>query len=42
MNLFFFFIKNCENLVSEVKKDFDLERDVSAHKLREVSGKICL
>ncbi|CAF1147413.1 unnamed protein product, partial [Adineta ricciae] len=29
--------ESCENLVHEVKKEYDLERDVSAHKLREVS-----
>ena len=32
-------VKNCEDLVSEVKKEYDLERSVTAPKLREVAGK---
>ncbi|UJR27835.1 hypothetical protein I4U23_009101 [Adineta vaga] len=34
--------ESCENLVHEVKKEYDLERDVSAQKLREVSGEYAL
>lgn len=38
-SLFYFLLKNCEGLIKEVKKEFDLERSLSAVKLREVSGK---
>jgi hypothetical protein len=35
----YFLSKNCENLVNEVKKEYDLEGTVTANNLREVSGK---
>jgi hypothetical protein len=31
-------LKNCEGLIDEVKKEYELERSITANKLREVSG----
>jgi len=31
-------LKSCEGLVDEVKKEYELERGITANKLREVSG----
>jgi len=35
----FLLFQSCDNLVDEVKKEYELERDISANKLREVSGR---
>ncbi|CAF4737831.1 unnamed protein product, partial [Rotaria magnacalcarata] len=32
-----FYLKSCDRLVNEVKKEYDLERTVTANKLRDVS-----